>query len=46
MEELIKTHESEKGGFLEARELHNILENRHQFANWINQRIDQYGYII
>lgn len=28
-----------------ARELHQFLENKRQFADWIKQRIDQYGFV-
>ena len=30
---------------INARELHKILKNKRQFANWIKQRIEQYGFI-
>lgn len=28
-----------------ARELHAFLDNKRQFANWIKQRIEQYGFV-
>lgn len=28
-----------------ARELHTFLENKRQFADWIKQRIEQYGFV-
>ena len=28
-----------------ARELHQKLGNKRQFANWIKQRIEQYGFV-
>ncbi|MBQ9267671.1 MAG: antA/AntB antirepressor family protein, partial [Clostridia bacterium] len=30
---------------INARELHQALKNKRQFANWIKQRIDQYGFL-
>lgn len=32
-------------GLVNARELHEFLENKRQFADWIKQRISQYGFI-
>lgn len=32
-------------GLVNARELHEFLENKRQFADWIKQRIEQYGFI-
>lgn len=29
-----------------ARDLHNFLESRQDFSNWIKNRIEQYGFII
>ena len=28
-----------------ARELHAFLDNKRQFADWIKQRIEQYGFV-
>lgn len=30
---------------INARELHKTLKNKRQFANWIKQRIEQYGFL-
>lgn len=45
MKELIKI--TQKGGkqLVNARELHEFLGNKRQFADWIKQRINQYGFI-
>lgn len=40
--ELIKINEN---GLVNARELHEFLENKRQFSDWIKQRISQYGFI-
>ncbi|MDD5006761.1 MAG: antA/AntB antirepressor family protein [Candidatus Omnitrophica bacterium] len=46
MNELIKITENDKGEKLvSARELHEYLGNKRQFADWMNQRILQYGFI-
>ena len=46
MNELIKITTNEEGKKLVgARELHEFLENKRQFADWIKQRIEQYGFI-
>jgi anti-repressor protein len=42
MDKLIKIDEK---GLVNARELHEFLENKRQFADWIKQRISQYGFI-
>ena len=34
-----------KERLINARELHKVLKNRRQFANWIKQRIEQYNFI-
>ncbi len=34
-----------KDKLINARELHKVLKNKRQFANWIKQRIEQYGFI-
>lgn len=45
MDELIKIIVNEDDERLvNARELHEFLNNRRQFANWIKQRIEQYGF--
>ncbi|MGL4108359.1 antA/AntB antirepressor family protein [Clostridium sp. LP20] len=46
MKELIKITTNENGHQLvNARELHDFLENRRQFTDWIKQRIEQYGFV-
>ena len=45
-EGIVPIYESEtKERLINARELHEKLENKRQFANWIRQRIEQYGFI-
>ena len=34
-----------KEKLINARELHKMLNNKRQFANWIKQRIEKYGFI-
>lgn len=43
--EIIKIHE--KGGqkLVNARELHQFLESKQQFTDWIKNRIEKYGFI-
>ena len=44
--ELLPIYESEKKEkLINARELHERLENKRQFANWIKQRIEQFKFI-
>jgi phage anti-repressor protein len=44
--ELLPIYENEnKEKLINARELHEKIENKRQFANWIKQRIEQYGFI-
>lgn len=45
MDELIKVTEHDGKRAVNARELHQFLENKRQFANWIEQRIEQYGFV-
>ena len=45
MKELIKITEKEGQQLVDARELHEFLGNKRQFADWIKQRINQYGFI-
>lgn len=45
MDELIKITEHDGKRAVSARELHQFLENKRQFADWIKQRIDQYGFV-
>ena len=45
-EGIIPIYETDsKERLINARELHQILENKRQFANWIKQRIEQYGFV-
>ena len=45
-EGIIPIYENErKERLINARELHKILKNKRQFANWIKQRIEQYGFV-
>lgn len=43
--ELIKIREVHGKRLVNARELHEFLENKRQFTDWIKQRIEQYGFI-
>lgn len=44
--ELIAIYEDEnKGRLVNARELHNALESKRKFANWIQDRIKKYEFI-
>lgn len=44
--ELLPIYENEnKEKLVNARELHQKLENKRQFANWIKQRIEQFSFI-
>ena len=45
MEEIIKIEEKDGRKAVNARELHQFLENKRQFADWIKQRVEQYGFI-
>lgn len=46
MQELIKISTTESGSqVVSARELHKFLESKQQFADWIKDRIDKYGFI-
>lgn len=40
-----KTINNEKKRFVNARELHNWLGSKRQFANWIRDRIEKYDFI-
>ena len=42
MKELIKITEKEGQQLVDARELHEFLGNKRQFADWIKLRINQY----
>lgn len=44
--ELIKISTGENGNqVVSARELHKFLESKQEFANWIKNRIDKYGFV-
>ena len=45
MQELIKITEQNGKRAVSARELHLFLESKQEFANWIKNRIDKYGFI-
>lgn len=45
MEEIIKITEYNGKRAVNARELHQFLESKQQFANWIQNRIDKYGFV-
>ena len=46
MNELIKITTNESGNqVVSARELHKFLESKQEFANWIKNRIDKYGFV-
>lgn len=45
MEELINITERNGQRVVSARELHQFLENKREFANWIKSRIEKYGFV-
>ena len=45
MNELIKVTEKEGEQLVSARELHEFLESKQQFVDWIKNRIEKYGFI-
>jgi anti-repressor protein len=45
MEELIKITEQDGRQAVSARELHQFLDSKQEFANWIKNRIDKYGFV-
>ncbi|RIV20320.1 phage antirepressor protein [Fibrisoma montanum] len=46
MNELIRVATNEQGSqVVSARELHSFLESKQQFADWIKNRIDKYGFV-
>lgn len=45
MEELIKITESNGKKAVNARELHDFLESKRDFSNWIKDRIEKYGLV-
>ena len=45
MNELIKIIDHKGKRVVDARELHKFLGSKRQFGNWINQRIEEYGFV-
>ena len=45
MEQLIKISDHNGKKAVSARELHAFLESKQQFSNWIQNRIEQYGFV-
>lgn len=45
MEEIIKIEDHNGKRAVNARELHGFLESKQEFANWIKNRIKQYGFV-
>ena len=44
--EIVSIYENNKGErLINARKLHDALENKRRFANWIKQRIEQYDFV-
>ena len=45
MQELIKVKEENGEQLVSARELHEFLESKQDFTNWIKARIEKYGFL-
>lgn len=45
MNELVKIEERDGKIAVNARDLHRFLESKYQFANWIQERIEKYGFV-
>lgn len=45
MEELIKITEKDGRRAVNARELHAFLGSKQEFANWIKNRIEKFGFV-
>lgn len=45
MEELIKITEHKGNSIVSARDLHDFLESKRDFSNWISDRIKKYGLV-
>ena len=45
MEELIKITEQDGRQAVSARELHQFLDSKRDFSNWIKDRIEKYGFV-
>lgn len=44
-EEIIRITETDGKRAVSARELHQFLESKQEFANWIKNRIEKYGFV-
>ena len=44
MNDIIKIETTSEGSVFSARELHQFLESRQEFANWIKNRIEKYDF--
>lgn len=45
--QLVPVYETDKGNkVVDARELHEFLGSKQEFANWIKNRIEKYGFIM
>jgi anti-repressor protein len=42
---LIPIYKGESGQVVDARELHEFLESKQEFTNWIKGRVEKYGFI-
>ena len=42
---LVPVYQGKNGQIVDARELHEFLESKRQFADWIKDRIQKYGFI-
>jgi phage anti-repressor protein len=45
MKELIKVTQNDLGKVVSAKELHEFLEVKSKFAEWIQRRISEYGFV-
>lgn len=45
MEEIIRITEQDGRRAVSARELHGFLESKQEFANWIKNRIERFGFV-
>ena len=45
MNDLIKIENKDDKQLVNARELHEFLESKQQFINWIQNRIEKYGFV-
>jgi phage anti-repressor protein len=42
---LVPIYKGESGQIVDARELHEFLESKQEFTNWIKGRVEKYGFI-